>query len=109
MNKLGKFAVLRYIPNENREEFINIGLVFHLPSEGYVNFKATTNFSRVTTFDDEIDIDFLKMVLSGVESEFTQDLVHGPSYKIVRDINFLEKQTAHYANQLQFSPIRIIR
>lgn len=109
MKKLCKFSVLRYIPSENREEFINIGLVFHAPSDGYINFKATKNFSRVKTFDDEIDIEFLKLILEGVEEEFTQSTVHGPSLKAIDDNNFLEKQTAFYANQLQFSPIKVIR
>lgn len=109
MKKLCKFSILRYVPSEIREEFINIGLVFHCPEEKYVDFKCTTNFKRVTTFDDEIDIDFLKMVISGIEEDFTQSTINGPTIEEVIDEFFLEKNTVFYANQLQFSPIKIIR
>ncbi|WP_158591756.1 DUF3037 domain-containing protein [Oceanobacillus halophilus] len=109
MSTLCKFSVLRYIPNETREEFINIGLVFHCPSEGFIDFRYTSNFSRVKKFDDEVDIEFLKLVLMGVENEFTQGTDHGPSLKHISDENFLEKNTNFYSNQLQFSNTRMIR
>ncbi len=109
MNRLCKFTVLRYVPDENRQEFINIGLLFHSPEDGYVNLELTNNFSRVTAFDDEIDIKFLKLVLEGVQSEFTQTLTDGPSVKDVYMPDFLERTTSIYVNQLQFSPIRVIR
>lgn len=109
MKKLCKFSILRYVPSEIREEFINIGLVFHCPEDGYVDFKSTKNFKRVTTFDDEIDINFLKIVISGIEEEFTQSTINGPTIDEVSDEYFLEKNTVFYANQLQFSPIKIIR
>jgi hypothetical protein len=63
MERLCKFAVLRYVPDNNRKEFINIGLVFHSPEDRFIDLELTTNFSRVTAFDDEIDINFLKIVL----------------------------------------------
>lgn len=109
MERLCKFAVLRYVPDENRQEFINVGLVFHSPEDGYIDMELTTNFSRVTAFDDEIDINFLKIVLNGVKSEFTQSTIHGPSWEDIKDWNYLERATSIYVNQLQFSPIQIIR
>jgi Protein of unknown function (DUF3037) len=109
MERLCKFAVLRYVPDETREEFINIGLVFHSPEDGYVNLEITSNFSRVAAFDDEIDLKLLKLILKGVQSEFTQSTVHGPPIEEVKQWDFLEKHTAIYVNQLQFSPIQVIR
>lgn len=109
MERLCKFAVLRYVPNEFREEFINIGLVFHAPEEAFIDLRLTTNFSRVHAFDDEIDINFLKVVLDGVKSEFTQSTVHGPSLKELMNDSYLEQATRTYVNQLQFSPVFTIR
>lgn len=109
MDRLCKFAVLRYVPDENREEFINIGLVFHSPEDGYINLEITSNFSRVTAFDDEINTNFLKVVLDGVKQDFTQSTVHGPSLDEVNAFDYLERATSIYINQLQFSPIRVIR
>jgi hypothetical protein len=110
MEKLCKFAVLRYVPNENRQEFINIGIVFHSPDDKFIDCKITTNFSRVSTFDDEINLGFLKLVLEGIEEDFTKSsIVHGPSFDQLAKWDFLERATSFYVNQLQFSPIRFIR
>lgn len=110
MERLCKFAVLRYIPDEIRKEFINVGLVFHCPEEGFIDMRFTSNFSRLTAFDDEIDIDLIKLVLSGVKTEFSQDIEVGrPSSNDLTDWNYIERATAIYANQLQFSPVYTIR
>jgi hypothetical protein len=107
-SRLCRFSILRYVPNENREEFINIGLLFHSPEDGYVNLGLTKNFSRVSFFDDEMDINFLKIVLDGVQKDFTLSFTDGPSSEVF-EWNYLEKATSIYVNQLQFSPIRAIR
>lgn len=109
MERLCKFSVLRYVPDENRQEFINIGLVFHSPKDRYINIKITNNFSRVSAFDDEIDISLLKIILDGVKEEFSQTTTSGPAPDELDDLYFLEKRTMIYANQLQFSPIHVIR
>ncbi|MBY0129116.1 DUF3037 domain-containing protein [Bacillus cereus] len=109
MERMCKYAVLRYVPDDIREEFINIGLVFHSPEDKYVNLQLTTNFSRVSQFDDESDVKFLKLVLEGVKDDFTQSITDGPSLQQAEDPKFLEKATSIYVNQLQFSPIRTIR
>ncbi|OAB34109.1 DUF3037 domain-containing protein [Paenibacillus glacialis] len=109
-NKLCKYTVLRYVPDENREEFINIGVVLHSPEDKYIDCIITTNFSRVSVFDDEIDIPFLKIVLSGVKEDFSKNsMVSGPSYEDLADKNYLEKATSIYINQLQFSKINLFR
>lgn len=105
MEKVIKYSVLRYVPELHREEFINIGLVFHSPADEYIDIKFTTNFSRVKTFDDEVDLEFLKLVLEGMKDDFSSSTISGPNEKELSDLNFLEKSTAFYVNQLQFSSI----
>ncbi|WP_052409928.1 DUF3037 domain-containing protein [Paenibacillus durus] len=110
MEKICKFAVLRYVPDENREEFINIGVVMHSPGDKYIDCLITSNLSRVSTFDDEIDIPFLKIILSGVKEDFSKNsTVTGPSYEDIANLNYLEKATSIYVNQLQFSKIQLFR
>lgn len=108
MSKVCKYAVIRYVPDEIREEFINIGLVFHSPEDRSIDIKFTKNFSRVSKFDDEIDIEFLKLVLEGIKEEFSQSTISGPSNDSLADINFIENNTFFYSNQIQFSPTYII-
>jgi hypothetical protein len=71
--------------------------------------KITSNFSRVSAFDDEIDVSLLKIILAGVKEEFSQTTVSGPTADELEDKKFLESRTVFYANQLQFSPIYTIR
>ncbi|WCT56901.1 DUF3037 domain-containing protein [Paenibacillus kyungheensis] len=104
MSHLFKYSVIRYVPDEIREEFINIGIVFHSPELKHTEFKLTKNFKRVHAFDDEVDIKFLKIVLDGIKESFTKSTISGPSENELADINFLEKKTFYYANQIQFSP-----
>lgn len=109
MSKICRYSVLRYVPEQHREEFINIGLVFHSPEDRYVNIQFTTNFSRVRKFDDELDTNFLKVILRGLESEFTlSSTISGPSESDLADRKFLDKSTMFYVNQLQFSKVKSI-
>lgn len=109
MPKICKFSVLRYVPEQHREEFINIGLVFHSPEDRYVNIKVTSNFSRVKTFNDEVDTNFLKVILNGMRNDFSNaSTISGPTESDLSDLKFLEKSTAYYVNQLQFSKVRTI-
>lgn len=109
MSKICKYSVLRYVPEQHREEFINIGLVFHSPEDRYVNIQFTTNFSRVKTFDDEVDSSFLKVILKGLKDDFSlTSTFSGPSEVELSDKKFLEKSTMFYVNQLQFSKVKSI-
>lgn len=110
MGKLCKFAVLRYVPDEIRKEFINVGLAFHCPEEGFIDMKVTTNFSRLSAFDDEVDVDLMKLILSGVKGDFTQLIdIGSPSNAQIRDCNYIDRATMMYVNQLQFSPVYTLR
>lgn len=110
MAKLCKFTVLRYVPDEQRQEFINLGVVLHSPEDKIIDCLFINNFNRVNKFDDEVDITFLKIVLEGVKDDFSKSAIpFGPSFDELADINFLEKATSTYVNQLQFSEIRLIR
>lgn len=110
IEKMCRFAILRYVPDEVRQEFINIGLVFHSPEDQFIDIRLTNNFSRVHAFDDEVDIEFLKLVLDGVKKEFSLEFnINRPSYDDLCSWSFLESATSIYNNQLQFSNVYTIR
>ncbi|MGO4786954.1 DUF3037 domain-containing protein [Paenibacillus sp. 2KB_20] len=108
MSYLFKYSIIRYVPDEIREEFINIGMIFHSPELRYIDVKFTKNFKRVHAFDDEIDVNFFKVVLEGIKESFVKSTISGPSDEDLDDINFIEKNTFYYANQIQFSPTYLI-
>lgn len=108
MDRICKYAILRYVPNEIREEFINIGLVFFSPEDSYINIKITNKLGRIRQFDDEVDLDFLKIVLEGMYEDFSGNVTEGPSLEETSNPEYLERMTSIYVNQLQFSPIKTI-
>lgn len=110
MERVCKYTILRYVPDDTRQEFINIGVVLHSPQDKLIDCLITSNFTRVSAFDDEADIQFLKIVLDGVKDDFSKtNMISGPSYEDISDPNYLDKATSIYVNQLQFSPIKYIR
>jgi hypothetical protein len=108
LKKLCKFSVIRYVPDEYREEFINIGFVLHDIEGPSIMCKFTSNFSRVKAFDDEVDLEFLKLILEGLSDQFTLSTDYGPSLKELTKIDYLNEVTRHYVNQIQFSKINSI-
>lgn len=105
MQQTGYFTVLRYVPDEYREEFINIGIILHSPNDKVIDIKLTKNFSRVKSFDDEVNLEILKLVLEGLEEDFKVSTVNGPSITELESKELLKNRTTFYVNQLQFSPI----
>ena len=55
-----KYAVLKYVPNLERNERINIAVVLHFPESEQLEMTIINNWRRVKSFDDEADIQFLK-------------------------------------------------
>lgn len=104
--KIINFAVCRYIPDILRDEFINVGVLVHIPSEKFVNFYKTRNYKRILSFDDEVEIDVIKAMLESLEYQFNTTTVHSPDLSNVGHPDFLTTFTSIYVNQLQFSNIR---
>jgi len=96
------------VPNEYREEFINVGLVFHIPSEGFATVETVRSFGRIRAFDDEVDFELLKTVLLGIQQDLSTDNLINNPIDDPRKENFLEDYTRTFVNQIQFSDVRSI-
>lgn len=104
--KIVNFAVCRYIPNILRDEFINVGVVVHVPEDKFVHFYKTKNYRRVKAFDDEVDIEVIKALLESLEYQFNTTTVYSPNLQGTENNDFLLSEISFYVNQLQFSNIR---
>ena len=69
-----KFAILKYIPNFERNEKINIGIILHYPDTKQLDMELINKWQRVKSFDDEVDVSFLKDYVSDLKKEFTSNL-----------------------------------
>lgn len=107
--KMVNFAVCRYIPDVLRDEFINVGVLVHVPEDEYVNFYKTKNYRRIKSFDDEVELDVIKVLLESLEYQFNTTTINVPEFPNIGDTNFLNTEIRYYVNQLQFSSIRTFK
>ncbi len=95
-----QFSILSYCPSVVANERINIGIIAHNPLTNQRTFEHVKKWSRIEAFDDEIDIEMFKIILSGIKNEVTSTMgsarqwVDIPSY------------TRYYTNELRFDSVR---
>lgn len=95
------FSRLNYYPSFISNDCIEIGILFHELDNDIRKFEVTTNWSRLKSFDDELDIDYMKMILDGIKNEVSNDSLF--NYKQKFDIN---KYVKFYVNELRFTEVR---
>jgi hypothetical protein len=62
-NNLFEYAVIRYVPRPEREEFLNIGVILLCVSKDFLSMKFTLDDARVKSFYGAVDIDELSNFL----------------------------------------------
>ncbi len=95
-----KFSILSYHPSFLTTESIDVGILFNYAND--THFEYTKSFSRIMHFDDELDIDFLKLYLSGIKEDFADDV-----FNIKGKPNF-DEYISLYVNELKFSKPNIL-
>ncbi len=71
MKKLAvRYAIVRFQPHVETEEFANIGIVLVAPDIGYLDFKLETRrFSRLTGFFDSLEPSIIRSALKNYSAE----------------------------------------
>ena len=94
-----EYAALKYYNNVISDECLYIGMLFHNLTTGKRDFRYISNFKRFQSFDDEADIDFVKLYLAGIKQQVEENLFN---YKTDFSIsNF----TKIYVNEFRFSDV----
>lgn len=102
MKRTVKFAILKYVPNEERDEKINVAVVLHSPQDEFMETRIIENWKRLKNFDDEIDIEFMKAYLKSIQSEFQYKFLDKET-KNIKDKMLLDNMAKIYVNQFLFS------
>ena len=63
-----EYVALNYYHSPVSDECLCIGVLFHNLTTGQRDFKYISNFQRFHVFDDEADVDFVKLYLSAVNT-----------------------------------------
>jgi hypothetical protein len=67
------YALIRFLPYPDGEEFVNIGVVLVSPKTGYFDFRLETQrFERVTAFFEAFDPTVLRAVLHRLNTELAR-------------------------------------
>lgn len=85
-----EYYVFRYYPSFNSKEFINIGVLYNNVDKNIQKFDVIKEWSKVSDFDDKVDIDFLK----GITLDLKERIENG-----IFNINNIKD---HYVNELKF-------
>ena len=94
-----EYAILNYYPSPASDEWLCIGILFHNITTGQRDFKYISNFQRFHVFDDEADIDFVKLYLKGIKNEI--DNYNNKEFDLAAYIKL-------YANEFRFSSVRTL-
>jgi hypothetical protein len=92
------YYLVRYVPNAEREEFLNIGLLLHSPQEQFLDCLFTRDFRRLKRFHPQADAEFLRELQSHFEQQIQQheDNLAG----------FLAELQDSLSNLIQLAPAR---
>lgn len=93
-----EYSVLCHYPAIMSKDCITLGIIFLNKTSETVCFYSTKNFKRVRSFNDELDIDFLKIQLEAIEDEVNSIKVDN-SFK-------LKDYTRFYVNEIKFESVQ---
>ena len=97
-----KYAILKYVPNLERNERINIAIVLHYPVTNQFEMITINNWKRVKSFDDAADIQFLKKYVADLEKQFTINLTNDFDGISLDNPLLLDELTKYFVNKFIF-------
>lgn len=62
-SNLFEYAVIRYVPRPEREEFLNVGVILYCPSKKFLSMKYNLHHERVKMFYEKAEIEELQKFL----------------------------------------------
>lgn len=57
---LFEYAVIRFVPKVEREEFINVGIILYCKSKKFLDSLIVIDQSKILAFSSEVDLDLLR-------------------------------------------------
>lgn len=94
-----EYAALKYYNNIISDECLYIGMLFHNLTTGKRDFRYISNFKRFQSFDDEADIDFVKLYLAGIKQQVEVNIWNYQDNFSIADF------TRIYVNEFRFSDV----
>lgn len=93
-----EFAVLSYYPSVVTSENINVGIALHNKNNDARRFHLMKNWRRLESFDDELNIEYMRTYLNGIKAEVENNLFNEGSFS-------LESYVQGFVNELRFGEV----
>lgn len=94
------FSIFYHYPSIIAKECIVLGVLAYSPADNVFDFRIIRNTSRITAFNDEIDINFLKHYLNAMKKSIKR--------LVERNMFDIHEFTRHYVNELQFDTVKSV-
>lgn len=91
------YSILCHYPSLVSKDCITLAILLFNRDTKETALISTNNWNRVHLFNEDLDIDLIKLQLEGIEDEIV-DIAKGPKFS-------LEKYTKFYINDLKFTKI----
>ncbi len=109
MKQLCTYAIMRFMPISETQEFANIGILLISPKTGFIDYKiAPSNFKRVSHFFDDVDGSLYRCALTNLQKEL--DRVKGicSALRGTKQYEFIEEVTRTREGVIVFSETRAL-
>lgn len=81
-SNLFEYAVIRYVPRPEREEFLNIGVILYCQPKNFLQMKFRLDTSRIIAFYPEANVDELQHFLEAFKEVCCGSSVNSPIAKL---------------------------
>lgn len=93
-----EYAALKYYNSAISEECLYVGMLFNNLTTGQRDFQYISKISRFASFDDEADVDFVKMYLNGIKQQVENNIFNYQSFDI-------KSFTKFFVNEFRFTKV----
>jgi hypothetical protein len=81
-NNLFEYAVIRYVPRTDREEFLNVGVILYCSSKKFLHMQFALHENRIKAFYANADVDELAKFLAAFKEVCCGSSLDSPIAKL---------------------------
>ena len=102
--KVYEYAILRIVPNVEKEEFVNTGIILYSRHLRFIGIKIKLHEQKLRALDPDVDLKLLQDYLKGIEQTTAGDKDHEGIASLEPHERF-RWLTANRSTMIQCSPI----
>ncbi|CAG9166164.1 hypothetical protein LMG23994_00916 [Cupriavidus pinatubonensis] len=105
-----QYAIVRFMPYVETEEFANVGVVLACPKTGYFDFKLLPRVRRITAFFEELDASVYRTAREALRAELNRikQLFAHATGSITLGTRLFEELVRPRESMIRFADVRVI-